>query len=134
MYSREHAVVGAAVAAAWLVPRIGDLPAAVVAGLFVYGVGLSVLVDLDHFVVARLLTGDWRHLQRVLADPTAVLGDQDWIFPDLELERERLLSHAVVSAALIGGWWLVDPAVAAFSAALLAAHVLVDVLRDVGVA
>jgi hypothetical protein len=134
MYSREHALVGAAVAAAWRVPRVGDFAPPVVAGLFVYGVGLSVLVDLDHFVVARLLTGDWRHLRRVLADPTAVLGDQDWIFPDLELERERLLSHAVVSAVLIGGWWLLAPPVAAFSAALLGAHVLADVVRDVGIA
>lgn len=134
MQSRAHAVVGAVVSAPLVVTLWPFAEPPVVVGLWAYGVGLSVLVDLDHFVVARLSVGDWRHLRRVLARPTDVLWDQSWIFPEEDLlETQRLLSHALLGGAVVIGTWFLAPALALYSAVVLYAHVVADLLRDNGV-
>lgn len=131
MQSREHAAVGAAVSALLVALQFDVLSVPVAAALVVYGVAVSVLVDLDHFVVTRLLVGDWRHFRRVLDRPTDVFGDQEWIFEDVhDFEVERLLSHALLGGVLVGGAALVDGGLAAFTAVVLYAHVLADLLRD----
>lgn len=134
MYSAEHAAVGtvASVALALSLPLPGGLPA--LAAVVAYGVALSVFVDLDHFLLARVEAGDWRHLRAALADPFAAFTDQDDVFPDLRLRQERLLSHALLGGALVGGLLVVAPALAAFTAGVLYVHVVCDLLRDTGVA
>lgn len=130
MYSREHALVGAVTSAAALVPLAGRFALPWLAALFAYGVLLSVFVDLDHFLLARVRTGDWSHLRACLRRPRAALTDQEWIFDDLELERERLLTHALVGGALTAAGALVGPAVGVFTAVVVYVHVLADLLRD----
>ena len=132
MQSRAHALIGAVVSALLLVPQIGSLSLPVAIGLLGYGVALSVLFDLDHFLVARLLVGDWRHLRRVLTQPRKVLlEDQSWIFEDLDdFPLERLLSHALLGGGLVASLALVDQWLAAFTAVVLYAHVLADLLYD----
>lgn len=131
MQSREHAVVGTVVSALLVASRLDTLSAPVAAALVGYGVALSVLVDLDHFVVTRLLVGDWRHLRRVLDRPADVFGDQEWIFEDVhDFVVERLLTHAVLGGALVGATAFVDGDLAVFTAVVLYAHVLADLLRD----
>lgn len=135
MYSRAHALIGVVVSTLWVAVRLpgADLPVA--AALVAYGVAVSVLVDLDHFLIARLYADDWTHLRRVLSDPLRALWDQNWVLEGIEdLERERLVSHAVVGTALVAGLWPIRPDLATFTAVLLAAHVLADVLRDRGLA
>jgi len=131
MESRAHAAAGAAVSFALVVvlwPTAG--PEARTA-IRTYGVAVSVLVDLDHFVVARVVVGDWRHLRRVLARPTGALWGQTWIFDDVDsMELERLSSHALVSGLLVAGLWPAAPTLATFTAAVLYVHVLADLLRD----
>lgn len=133
MQSKAHAAIGAVVSAplvAWLWPDAG---LATGVALWACGVGLSVVVDLDHFLVARLVVGDWRHLRRVLARPTEVLWDQSWIFPEEDLlEVERLLSHALLGGALVAVAWAVAPSLAVYWSVVLYAHVLADLLRDNG--
>lgn len=133
MQSRAHALLGAVASAALvpvLWPAAGPATATAVWG---YGVALSVLVDLDHFLVTRLLVGDWRHLRRVLARPTAALWDQEWIFDDVELAAPRLRSHAVLGGGLVAATWSLAPALGTFTALVLSVHVLADLLRDSGV-
>lgn len=131
MQSKAHAAIGAVVSAplvAWLWPDAG---LATGLALWAYGAGLSVVVDVDHFLVSRLSTGDWRHLRRVLDRPTDVVWDQSWIFPDEDLlERQRLLSHALVGGVLVAGVWSLAPTLAVYSAIVLYVHVLADLLRD----
>lgn len=131
MESRAHAAVGAAVSFALIAVLWPDAGPVRISTLWTYGVALSVLVDLDHFVVARVVVGDWRHLRRVLANPTGALWGQAWIFEDFDsLELERLLSHALLGGALVAGLWVVTPRLATFTAVLLYVHVLADLLRD----
>ncbi|WP_433624059.1 hypothetical protein [Halomicrococcus sp. NG-SE-24] len=131
MYSREHFLLGAVAAGLMLVPLSRTFGPLVLAALFGYGVLLSVFVDLDHFVLTRFRTGDWRHLRACLAEPTAAFGDQDWVFEDVDdMEHERILSHAVVGGALVAALLVVSVPVAVFTAVLLYVHVLADLLRD----
>lgn len=131
MDSREHAAIGA-VASTALVAVLwpaGDL--LTWGALFGYGVALSVFVDLDHFLVARLTVGDWRNVSRVLDRPMGLFGDQGWIFTEDELtELNRLLSHVVLGGALVAGTWGLSDTLGLFTALVLYVHVLADLLRD----
>ncbi|WP_435154947.1 hypothetical protein [Haladaptatus sp. DFWS20] len=136
MYSREHFLIGVVVSGLLLVPLSERFATPLLAGLFVYGVLLSVFIDLDHFVLTRIRTGSWRHLRACLRNPTAAFGDQDWVFEDVdsaELEHERILSHALLGGVLVGVLLLVSPAAAVFTAVVLYFHILADLLRDNGV-
>lgn len=137
MYSPEHAAVGAVVSALgvavlWSTTGFG---AVALAALFVWGVLLSVFVDLDHYLLARLHAGDWSHLRAALSDPGAALTDQEGTFESVEgIVPRRLLSHHLLGAALVVGLLGVSVPVAAFTAAILYAHVVCDLLRDAGLA
>ena len=131
MESLEHLAIGAVVSVLAVVVLWDTYPATALAALVCYGVGLSVFVDLDHFVLARLRTGDWAHLRAVLRDPRNAIRGQEWIFADLEdFPRERLLSHALITVVLVSSLWFVDETLAAFTALVLVVHVACDILRD----
>ncbi|WP_423744237.1 hypothetical protein V5735_14950 (plasmid) [Haladaptatus sp. SPP-AMP-3] len=137
MYSREHFLIGAVASALLLVPLSGRFGTPLLVALFVYGVLLSVFIDLDHFVLTRFETGNWRHLRACLANPTDAFGDQDWVFEDVdsaELEHMRILSHVAIGGVLVGVTAFLWPPVAVFTAVVLYCHVLADLLRDNGVA
>lgn len=136
MNSTEHAAVGA-VASALAVGALAarrPLSRARATALWAYGVALSVGIDVDHFPIARAETGDWDALRRALRRPTAALTDPDYVFPDVELASLRLLSHAVLGGALTALLFLVAPPLGVFTAVVLYAHVVADLLRDAGVA
>lgn len=128
MRSHEHAAVGAVVSIA-LVGAAGVDPVVGAAAL-AYGVGLSVFVDLDHFLVARVRTGDWSRLRRALADPVWAFTDQEAVFAGLDIARERLFSHVAVGNVLVAGLAAVSTGAAALTAVVLGAHVACDLLRD----
>lgn len=134
MESTEHLVAGIVPTVGWTAVYAGDYSAAALIGLAVYGVALSVFVDLDHFLLARFRAGDWSHLRSVLASPRDAVRGQEWIFSDLVMYRQRLASHAVIGALLVGLWYPFEPAVAALTALVLGVHVCCDVLRDGGIA
>lgn len=137
MKSPEHATLGAVVAAVlvFALPKISfPLEAA---GLVTYGILLSVFVDLDHFVLARVHAGNWSHLRRCLTDPVFAFTRQEQVFDGVDtrtLETHRLLSHALLSGVLVAATTFVAPVYGLFTAVVLYVHVVADLLRDGGVA
>ena len=133
MKSSEHASIGAVVgAAALVVLRRSSLASNAL--LWAYGVFLSVFIDLDHFVIARRKAGDWSHLRAAVTNPVWAFTEQDEVFPDLRFPVERLLSHAVIGGVLTLLWLPASAAVAAFTAVIVYAHVVADMLRETGLA
>ncbi|MFC6961876.1 hypothetical protein [Halocatena marina] len=134
MKSTEHAVVGAivgAVGALALGERLSR-PAKVV--LWCYGVFLSVFIDLDHFLLARYLTGDWELLFEALSDPKRAFTAPAWLFEGLTMRTERLLSHTIIGGVLTLVTFVITPFLAVYTAVVLYAHLLCDLLRDTRVA
>ncbi|UPV74002.1 hypothetical protein M0R89_15870 [Halorussus limi] len=136
MKSPEHAALGT-VASGLLVAAL-PVSVPVEAGVLVgYGVLFSVFVDLDHFVVARYLAGDWSHLRRCVTDPVFAFTEQERVFDGVDtrtLETLRLLSHLLLGGAWVGVLALVRPVYALFTAGVLYVHVVADLFRDAEIA
>ncbi|WP_245902907.1 hypothetical protein [Salinigranum rubrum] len=101
MKSAEHATIGALVGVVAVALLFGGESLPAQAALWVAGVFLSVFVDLDHFLIARVMRGDWSNLRRAVTNPRVGLVDQERVFADVDeprLRQYRLLSHLVVGA------------------------------------
>lgn len=129
MYSRDHAILSLFVAVGGL--AVLDLPLSW-PGALVVALVAGVGIDLDHFLIARLTTGEWRALRRCLASPRLVFLDQDEIFEPTALwPPQRLLSHVVLAGVAVPALALIDTALAVFVAAVVYVHLLADLLWDV---
>jgi hypothetical protein len=94
-------------------------------------VAVGVLIDLDHFVLARYNTGTWHATRRVLASPELLFTGQDEIFDQTDVWRiQRLLSHFVVATIAVPAIVVAAPAYAPVVAAALYAHVGADLVAD----
>ncbi len=134
MKSHEHASIGAVAAAAALFVLRRSSSLLSNALLWTYGVFLSVFIDLDHFVIARWKAGDWSHLREAATDPVWAFTEQEEVFPDLRFPVERLLTHALIGGVLTLLWLPVSAAAAVFTAVVVYAHVVADMLRETGLA
>lgn len=131
MQSSRHFAISLAVGVA-LAVGLGISDPLAAAGVVGYAGALGVLIDLDHFVLARWNTGSWRAARAVLRDPATVVTDQDDIFEPGEVgPLRRLLSHVVLIGVLVPGTWLLAPALGVVTAVVLYAHVLADLVADV---
>jgi hypothetical protein len=131
MYSKAHFLISVAVGAAVaLLAGQPPLPAVATVG---YAAVLGVGIDFDHFLVARLNTGNWDTLIRVVRNPRLILFDQGDIFEAGEdvTKLQRLLSHAVLGGLLVAGLYPLAPFVAVLSGVVLYVHVLSDLYQDV---
>jgi hypothetical protein len=128
MLTRHHALVSALVGVVLAVAVPTPLPGP----LLVAGVtALGTLVDLDHFLIARVRTGSWGPLRRCLSDPRMALFDQDEIFDEGDVGAgTRLVSHVLVTGLLVGGLAFVAPSLALVAGVVLVAHVACDVIWD----
>lgn len=130
MYSREHALVSLAVglAGVWALPLPDVVPWwAAVAWAVAVGVG----IDFDHFLVARLVSGDWSALARLLRNPLLPLTDPAGIFANDDLWAiQRLFSHVVIAGVLVGALWLWHQPFAVFTGLVIYAHLLSDLAWD----
>lgn len=130
---------GAAVALVALLP-LGATPALAAAAVALL-TAAGVLIDLDHFVVARLVRGDWANARRAVADPRAAIVDQSGLFGPGDVRAlQRLLSHALIAPVAIAAAWAYGdavgtaataPAAALAMAVVLYLHVLTDLIWDV---
>lgn len=130
MYSREHALVSLAVGifGMWTLSLPDLVPPWAAVG---WAVALGVGIDFDHFLVARVTTGNWNAFERVLRNPLLPLTNPDHIFEADDLWAiQRLLSHVVIAGALVGVLWFWDASFALFTALVLYAHVLSDLVWD----
>ncbi len=126
MYSREHALLSLPVGAGAVAMGIGPLVA--VPWALAVGVG----IDLDHFLVARLVDGDWAALTDGLREPRRLVVDQDALFVDSGMDRlDRLLSHAVLGGVGVGLVLPLAPDLAVLTGVTLYVHVLADLVWDV---
>lgn len=133
MKSAEHATLGALVGAVAVALLFGGESLPTQAALWAAGVFLSVFVDLDHFLIARVMRGDWSNLRRAVSNPRVGLVDQERVFVDVDeprLRQYRLLSHLVVGGVLVALSFWVDERVALLVAVLLYVHVVADLVRD----
>lgn len=129
MESSEHAVVGAVVSALGVLLLRGRSLTTRLA-LFVYGLSFSVFIDLDHFLWARLQEGDWSHFTRAVTNPKWAFAEQEDVFEGVDIDFQRLLSHAVIGGATTLAFWVFSPAIAIYNAVVVYAHVLADLLRE----
>lgn len=131
MRSFEHATIGAVVGAlaVSVLARGRSLPTKL--ALWCYSLVLSVFVDLDHFAIAWLKTGEWSYLRRAVADPVWAFTRQEEVFPDVEMPLERLGSHLLIERVLSTAFRRFSRSLATFTTVVLYAHVLADVLREI---
>lgn len=128
MYSRNHAVLSAVLGVGiLLVAPPPAHPLALVGFVVAVGVG----IDFDHFVVARLHTGSWKNVRRIVRDPARVFLDQEAIFDVGDLwPEQRLFSHLVIGGIAVTGLWWASPYWAGVTAITLYVHVVADVYAD----
>jgi len=128
MYTRHHAGISALVGVALAVTVSTPLPAPL---LVVGATLLGIFVDLDHFLIARVRTGDWEALVRCLRSPRIAFLDQDEIFQAGSVGAwPRLGTHVLVTAAVAGALAVVAPALAVAAGVVLAVHIGCDVAWD----
>lgn len=135
MYSLHHAVIS-------LLASIGlvfVLPPVVVAEqavspivLILYGTAVGVLIDLDHFLIARIRTGSWAAVRFCLANPRAVAFDQGRIFGwgDVGV-LHRLLSHLLIAGGVASLLALESPSLALLTGVVLYIHLVCDLVWDI---
>ncbi|PSQ10052.1 hypothetical protein BRC93_11065 [Halobacteriales archaeon QS_5_70_15] len=131
MYSKAHLLISAVAGGA--VALIAGQQPPVAAATVAYAAVLGVGIDVDHFLVARLNTGNWDALLGVFRNPRRILFDQENVFEEGEglTKLQRLLSHVVIAGLLVAAIYPLAPYVAALSGVVLYAHVLSDLYRDV---
>jgi hypothetical protein len=137
MYSKHHFLISVAVGAVVALTTTGPYPWWVLLTVAaVVGVG----IDVDHFLVAGLNTGDWGAVRRCIRSPALVFVDQGAIFEEGEVGViRRLLSHVVLGGALVGllaalaPLPLLSPFLAGFVGLVLYFHLLADLLWDLPV-
>jgi hypothetical protein len=98
-----------------------------------HGRPLRHAIDLDHFLLARLNTGNWDALLGVVRNPHRAFLDQENVFEEGEdvTKLQRLLSHVLLAGLLVAVLYPLSRYVAVLSAVVLYFHVLGDLGRDV---
>lgn len=130
MYSKSHLVVSAVLGAA-VALAVGEPPTRF-ALLVAYAAFVGTAIDLDHFLVARVRVGDWRHLRFAVANPRSAFVDQDELFEEGAVgPQTRLLSHALIAGALVVGLVVVSPFLALLTTLVLYVHVVADLVAGV---
>ncbi|WP_440766309.1 hypothetical protein [Natronorubrum sp. DTA7] len=96
-----------------------------------YGTAVGVLVDLDHFLIARLKTGRWDAVRFCLANPASGVADQQRIFDagDVGL-LSRLASHLLIVGVAVPLLAVSSVSLAIITGVVLYVHILSDVLWD----
>jgi hypothetical protein len=89
------------------------------------------LIDLDHFLLARYLDGDWEKLLMALRNPLEMASDNEglirekWLPPFLVVK-----THLVELSILLVFYLVIDHLLLLVSAISVSAHILCDVWAD----
>lgn len=127
MYSIYHALISLGIGLLAVVTGAPYSPPLVLGYALAIGVG----IDIDHFLVARLNNGDWRVLRRSLQQPRAIIFDQTALLEKSDVPpKQRLLTHTLLSGALVSLLVPFDVFIAILTAIVLYVHVLADLIAD----
>ena len=131
MYSKAHLLISLAVGTA--VALVTGQPPVPAAATVAYAAVLGVGIDVDHFLVARLNTGNWDALSGVVRNPRRAVFDQRNVFDEGEdmTRIQRLFSHVVLGGVLVAILYPLSAYAALVSAVVLYVHVLSDLYQDV---
>ena len=100
--------------------------------LVVYATAIGVFIDLDHFLIARVRTGNWRALRFCLRHPQAAFLEQHRIFETGDVGAlTRLLSHLLIAGLLVVGLVPISTTLAVVTAVVLYVHLVGDVAWDI---
>ncbi len=101
------------------------------AAVVAYGTAVGVCIDVDHFLIARLKTGDWAAARFCLSNPRAAVVDQSAIFEPGDVGvLSRLTSHVVIAGIAVPLVALASVPLAVVTGAVLYAHLLADLVWD----
>ncbi|MFB6145792.1 MAG: hypothetical protein ABEJ99_04800 [Candidatus Nanohaloarchaea archaeon] len=129
MEARDHfliSVLVSSIASALVFPRITVL--ALVAAIT--GILAGVLIDFDHFIIARWKTGNWDYLTTSISDPVTAFARHKTILEDIETvvpSEERLLTHATLTAIAFTTLYFLSSETSLVVLASLTAHILSDI-------
>lgn len=128
MYTRNHAILSALVGIP-VATGGSDIHSQVLVWIYVIIVGS--IIDIDHFLIARLNSGSWMHLSQSVRNPHKLFLDQAAIFNPGDLFRDqRLFSHFLIFGFATGAMWFVSPFLSFATAVAIYTHILADLYSD----
>lgn len=101
--------------------------------LIIFGTITGVLIDLDHFLIARINNGNWNILRKALRNPVTISRDwSEFIHPTKDIPPEqRLASHLVLIPAISLITYYFSPSSGIFISVILATHLVCDIYADI---
>lgn len=93
----------------------------------VLGILLGTLIDLDHFLIARILHGNWKELKRAFNSPLQIMKDNHSVREQKIGNKNRFISHLAIlwSAQLL---LFVNPELGLFTVSMLGSHIITDLI------
>lgn len=140
MWTKQHAIISALatplMAAIVYGSLLEEINAFMLLLIFPIGIAAGTLVDLDHFLIARYRTGNWKALSKVVENPIYYLKNQSKIFSSQSVKRtDRSTTHFVqlvfanmISVVLGTGYW---SASFSFIGWIILIHMISDFYSDV---
>lgn len=108
----------------FLLPGTGILQLAVLGTL---GMGAGVLIDLDHFLLARRRTGNWSSLKEAFRCPVKTMTAAGNVFDDgLADEINRLITHGFILVLAVASAAIVNWKLSIVITGNIAVHILLD--------
>ena len=125
MESYQHALISAVISPLLLFYVFGISGMSMIL-LSAYGVFIGVFIDLDHFLMQRILNGNWDDVKKTVENPVKMVFDNMSLRTDPIEPWSRLLSHFAILALFPAAIYIFDTALAEFSFLILFAHILCD--------
>lgn len=124
----EHLLVSVLVAPFAVIATLGS-PSALEL-LFGYSVAVAagVLIDLDHFPIMRLESGNWDDLKKAIRDPKGVVTD----YRNLTVFslRKKYAGHIVSMTAVLTFFQILLPDYSVLVGLMFALHLLMDLIAS----
>lgn len=129
IYSKHHLLISVLVGGTIGVFTTNSAIEIVIVVLYSGFVG--VFIDLDHFLISRVKTGNWTALLNCIQTPIQSLFYQKGIFREGEVEpSERIVSHLVIIGGGVSILWFISKYWAFVSLVVLYMHLLTDSIAD----
>lgn len=124
----EHLLVSVLAAPFAILATLGSTPPVQFITAYSIAVAAGVLIDLDHFPIMRMETGNWNDLKKVVTNPKGVVTN----FRNLTLFplEKKYAGHLISMTAVVVATNLVTPTYTALVGLMLAIHLLLDLVAS----